>query len=75
VDRNVEQRENVVNGSGCDHEARINCPAHNSSQRIPGTVIKPIQELVEIMLHHVCSSTIIEPNDKEAMFSFLHPEI
>ena len=35
VDRDVKQGENVVDGSGGDHEAGVDRPAHDTTQRVP----------------------------------------
>ena len=34
---------------------------HNPPQRIPRPVIKPVEEIVEAMLHHVMCGPVIEP--------------
>ena len=35
VNRNVEQGENVVDGSRGDHEAGVDSPANDTTQRVP----------------------------------------
>ena len=44
MDGNVKIGENPVYGPGCYHEPRIDCPTHDSAQRIPRAFIEPIQK-------------------------------
>ena len=38
--------------------------ANDSSKRIPGAFIEPIQEVVEPVLHHVCRRAVVEPEKR-----------
>ena len=44
MDGYVQIGENPVDGARGDHEARINCATHDSSQRIPRTLVEPVEE-------------------------------
>ena len=44
-----------------DHQARVNCPANDSAQRVPGSFVEPIQEIVKPMLDHIGRSSVVEP--------------
>ena len=61
VNWDVQCVQHIVYGPGSDHQTGIDGAADNSAQRVPGTVIEPIQEVVEPILHHVGSGTVIEP--------------
>lgn len=38
-----------------------NRAAHNSTQRIPGSLVEPVVKVVEAMLDHVVGRTVVEP--------------
>ena len=48
-------------GARCDHQAWVDRATHNTTQRLPGTVIEPIEEVIEAVLDHVCRRPVIEP--------------
>ena len=43
--------------------------SHDPPQGVPGTVVKPVQEVVEPILGHVVGSTIIEPSEAKKIMS------
>ena len=52
--------------------------SHNSSQWVPGPLIKPVKEVVEAMLYHMMSGSVVKPgNTPENKIAFScpgHPE-
>ena len=56
----MEKVEDVVDDGGGDHEAGVDCPTDNSTQRIPRPLIKPIMELVEALIRQELGCTVVE---------------
>ncbi len=73
VNGNVQGVQDVVDGPGGDHQTRVNRATDNPAQRIPGTLIKPIEEVVVSMLHHVSRGSVVEPEPEtlEALLEVL----
>lgn len=65
VNGDVQRVQHIVYGTGSDHQPGIDGAAHNSSQRIPRSLIKPVQEVVETVLHHVGRRSVVEPETRK----------
>ena len=50
----------MIDGASCDHKAGVDGTTNDSSKRVPGSVIKPIVEIVKAFVCEVLSCTIIE---------------
>ena len=50
-----------MNQTRSQHQSWINCPSNDSSQRIPGSFIKPVEEVVVSILYHVMGCSVIKP--------------
>ena len=48
VDREVECVKNVVNDAAGGHQARIDGASYNTPKRVPGSVVKPIPERLQM---------------------------
>jgi len=48
VDGEVKRVQNVVDDPAGCHEARIYCPANNTAQGVPRSVVKPVPEFLGI---------------------------
>lgn len=53
--------QHVVYGAGSDHQSRIDGAANDPSQRIPCSLVEPVQEVIEPVLYHVCRRAVVEP--------------
>lgn len=53
--------QDVVYSTGRDHQSWVDSAADNPAKRVPCSFIKPIQEIIETMLDHVCCCTVVEP--------------
>lgn len=60
VDGDVEQPHQTIEYGRCDHQAGINRAADDPSQRIPGSVIEPIVEVVESLFGQEARRPVIE---------------
>lgn len=54
-----------MNATRSNHQTRINSTPNNTTKRIPGPFIEPIQKLIESTLHHIRCRTIVEPNGND----------
>ena len=37
------------------------CAPHNPTKRVPGSVIKPVEKVVEPMVHHIMCGSVVKP--------------
>lgn len=61
VNGNIQRMKYVMNTSRGNHQPGVHSATDDSSQRIPCTFVEPIEELIEPMLDHVGSGSIVEP--------------
>ena len=61
VDGDVEQVQDVVDESRGQHQSGVDGAAHDPTQRVPGALVEPVEEVVEAMLHHVRRGPVVEP--------------
>lgn len=59
--RDVQSVQQIMDAARRDHKSRVYSTANNATERVPGPLIEPIQEVVETILDHVRCSSIIEP--------------
>lgn len=64
VNRDVEQMEQPMNAARCDHKSGVHGTANDTPQWVPCSLVKPIQKIIESMLYHIRSGTIVEPVQK-----------
>ncbi len=64
VNGNVQGMQDVVDGPRGNHQTGINRATNNPAKRIPGTLVKPVEEVVVSMLHHVSRGSVVEPERK-----------
>lgn len=62
-------------GARCDHEAGVNSTPYDTTQRVPRSLVKPIQEIVESMLHHIGCRTVVEPETRTYQSNTYYPVI
>ena len=67
VNRNVEQTKDVVDAARCDHQTRVHCATNNSAQWVPGSLVKPIEEIIETMFDHIGCRSVVEPEMEEQL--------
>ncbi len=48
VDREVQRVEDAVNDAAGRHQARVDGASYNTSKRVPGSVVKPIPERLQM---------------------------
>jgi len=53
--------QDMVYGTGRDHQSWVDSATDNSAQRIPCSFIEPVQEIIETMFDHVSCCTVVEP--------------
>ena len=53
VGRDVEVGEDVVDGPGRDHQTGVDRSTDDPTERVPGAVVEPVEEVVEAILDHV----------------------
>ena len=63
VDRDVEEAQHVVDGAGGEHEAGVDSSAHDPAQGVPGSLVKPVEEIIVAVLHHVGRRPVVEPGN------------
>lgn len=51
----------MPNGATGDHEPRVQSTTGDSSQRVPSSVVEPIEELVEAVCDEVFGGSEVEP--------------
>lgn len=61
VHGDVERVEKPMDGARRDHETRVDSAAYNATERVPGALVEPVQEVVEAVDYHVIRSAIVEP--------------
>lgn len=60
MDGETEESESPVDEGGGDHEARVEGPANDPTQRVPALRIEPVPEVVESLVSQEECSTVIE---------------
>lgn len=60
IDCQIEEMQNPVKDGSSKHQTRINSSSDGTTQRIPTSVIKPIQELKKTFMSQVLGSTEVE---------------
>ena len=63
VNRDVEEAQHVMNGAGGDHQAGVDSPTYDPAQRVPGSLVKPVEEIIISVLHHVGRCPVVEPGN------------
>ena len=53
-----------MNSARGNHETRVDGAAHNTAQRVPGTFVEPVEEVVVAVGDHVMGGTVVEPRVK-----------
>jgi len=53
--------QDMVYGTGRDHQSRVDGSADNPAKRIPCSLIKPVEKIIETVFDHVCCCTVVEP--------------
>lgn len=61
----VQERKHVVDATRRDHQTGVHGAADNTTEWVPGTLVEPIQEVVESMLYHVRSGPVVEPTERK----------
>lgn len=61
VDGNGQKTEEVVDDSAGDHETGVEGTASNTTEGVPGAVVKPIPEAIESIGDQVLGSPEVEP--------------
>ena len=61
MNRDVEETEGIMYASWGDHKARVDCATHNTAKRVPCSLIKPVEKIVEAMFYHVRCGSVVEP--------------
>lgn len=61
VDGQVEWVKDVVDGTGGEHQARVHSASDDAPQRVPRSLVEPVEEVVEPMLYHVGCRPVVEP--------------
>ena len=54
-----------MDGARGDHEPRVDGATHNPAQRVPRPLVKPVEKVVEAVLHHVRCRSVVEPDGGE----------
>ena len=60
INTDVDAVEKVVDDAGGDHETGVDGSSNDTTQRIPGTIIKPVVEIVETILRQIFGCAIVE---------------
>ena len=58
---NVERVEDVVDEARGEHEAGIDGAADNATERVPGALVEPVEEVIEAVRDHVIGGAVVEP--------------
>lgn len=61
VHGDVERVEDPMDGARRDHEARVDRATDDATERIPGALIEPVEEVVEAVRYHVVGRAVVEP--------------
>ena len=54
------------------HTLSTHRPTHNPAERVPRSVVKPVEEVVEPMFRHVVGRPVVEPAITETLFISTH---
>lgn len=53
--------QDVVYRTGRDHQSWVDGAADNPAERVPRSLIEPVQKIIETMFDHVRCRTVVEP--------------
>lgn len=62
-------------GTRGEHQSWIDRATHNSPQRVPCSLVEPVQKVIESMLDHISCCTVIEPVEFNSSMDHLHIHI
>lgn len=58
---NVEHGEDVVYAARGEHKAWVDGATHDPAQRVPRSLVEPVEEIVVAILDHVRRGSVVEP--------------
>ena len=60
VDGDVQEGEQMVDGSRGDHQTRVDGATNDTSKRVPRAIVKPVVEVVEALFSQEPSRAVVE---------------
>lgn len=64
---NVHRIQNVMDRSRRHHQTGIHRSTDDTSERIPGSFVEPIQKRIESIFYHIMRGSIVEPKTTEIL--------